>query len=92
MNFEARYIALGLPADPVAPIVAIWCALSGRMRRFSVDNVRDSQVAGHRFYVRDGARRPYDVHVSVEGSLTALPYPGPENTGLDALRELPPWD
>lgn len=91
MNFEARYIRLDPPGDPDALVVAIWCRLSGRLRRFSADNVRDAQAAGHCFYVRDDTETLRNIHVGGEGSLTALvqALPGSE---WDALRGLPAWN
>ena len=90
-NFEARYVDLGPQGTTGAPIIAIGCGLNRRFRRFRVDNVRDSQAAGHRFYVRDASQTPHDIQVEGEGSLTALAPAEPERPRRDALRELPFW-
>lgn len=63
MNFEARYIDAGRRGRTDGNVDAIWCELNGRMRRFTADNVKETQAAGHRFYVRDGAHTSRDIHV-----------------------------
>ena len=93
MNFEARYVDARArdAALTVAPVTAIWCVLNGRMRRFTVENVRDTKAAGHRFYVSDarGANWPAsDVHV-IGGSSEAFLHSDIDGIAPNQLANLP---
>ena len=90
MNFEARYIDAGRQGEAVN-VVAIWCVLNGRLRRFSADNVKDALASGHRFYVRDVARVPVDVHVVGPPSAIHL-HTDSIGDDRNKLTDLPDWD
>jgi hypothetical protein len=88
MTFEARYIDVHSPDGSAADVVAIWCVLNGRFRRFTAENVRELQHAGHHFFVHDAASAAHAVHV-IEASLHLHTHAAGLERNL--LVELPGW-
>jgi hypothetical protein len=63
LHLEARYVELLVGCDDVERVVAVWCELNGRFRRFTADNVRELRKAKHVFYMRDAAGATHDITV-----------------------------
>jgi len=90
MTFEARYIDVHSQDGSAAAVIAIWCELNGRFRRFTVDNVRELRGAGHHFCVHDAASVTHAIHV-IEASPHAHLHTNAEGLDQNALAELPDW-
>jgi len=90
MTFEATYVDVHHHEGSASRVVALWCELHGRFRRFSVDNVSDLQNAGHRFFVRDLSGAAHDIHV-VGFSPHAHLHTNAGGGDRNALVDLPDW-
>ena len=91
MNLEARFIDADLRDRPAEHVLAIWCELNGRWRRFTVGNVRETQAAGYRFYMRNAVHERVEVHV-VGQSSTAHLHTDIEGVRANGLTQLPVRD
>jgi hypothetical protein len=89
-QFDAQYVDLRSTQGSAAQVAAIWCALNGRLRRFTADNVNELQEAGHDFYVRDASGATHGIYV-IGASPRAHLHTNATGVDRNALLELPDW-
>jgi hypothetical protein len=89
-HFDAQYVDLRSSEGSDAYVVAIWCTLNGRSRRFTAENVKELQDAGHDFYVRDAAGATHGIYV-IGAAPHAHLHTNAAGVDRNALLELPDW-